>query len=126
VESTQALRKQQANAANEARLLELARKQALIAQSRKQATMQALNAAQEAERLAASLPVAPKTPFDWAKANAMPLVIMVLLGAVVIGGILQPTGTPANSPQLAPLALQPTLQPSPTLAIQSANFGSAE
>ncbi|MBK8454119.1 MAG: hypothetical protein WAQ53_07975 [Thiofilum sp.] len=122
IESTQALRKQQATAANEARLLELARKQALIAQSRKQATMQALNAAQEAERLAASLPATPKTPFDWAKANAMPLVIMVLLGAVVIGGILQPTGTPANSPQLAPLALQP----SPTLSIQSATFGSAE
>lgn len=122
IESTQALRKQQANAANEARLLELARKQALIAQSRKQATMQALNAAQEAERLAASLPVAPKTRMDWAKANAMPLTIMVLLGAVVIGGILQPTGTPANSPQLAPLALQP----SPTLSIQSATFGGTE
>lgn len=122
VESTQALRKQQANAANEARLLELARKQALIAQQRKQATMQALNAAQEAERLAASLPATPKTRVEWAKANLMPLVIMALLGAVVVGGVMQPTGTPANSPSLAPLALQP----SPALAVQSAAFGGTE
>ena len=118
VESTQALRKQQANASNEARLLELARKQALIAQQRKQATMQALNAAQEAERLAASLPVTPKTRVDWAKANLMPLVIMALLGAVVLGGVIQPTGTPANSPSLAQ-------QPTPALAIQHATLGSA-
>ena len=121
VESTQALRKQQANASNEARMLELARKQALIAQQRKQATMQALNAAQEAERLAASLPATPKTRVDWAKANLMPLVIMALLGAVVLGGVIQPTGTPANSPSLAPIALQPT----PALAIQHATLGSA-
>lgn len=116
IESTQALRKQQAVAANEVRLLELARKQALLAQKRKQTTMQALNAAQEAERLAASLPTTPKTSLDWAKSNAMPLVIMALLGAVVIGGILQPTGTPANSPQLANQTL-------PTLTVQQANIG---
>jgi hypothetical protein len=119
IESTQALRKQQAIAANEVRLLELARKQSLLAQKRKQITMQALNAAQEAERLAASLPTTPKTSLDWAKSNAMPLVIMALLGAVVIGGILQPTGTPANSPQLAqPIA--------PTLSVQAANVGGTE
>ena len=116
VESTQALRKQQANASNEARLLELARKQALIAQQRNQATMQPPNAAQEAERLAASLPVAPKTRLDWAKSNAMPLTILVLLGAVVLGGVMQPTGTPANSPSLAQ---------QPTLSIEHATLGSA-
>lgn len=119
IESTQALRKQQAIAANEVRLLDLAKKQALIAQKRKQATMQALNAAQEAERLAASLPVTPKTSLDWAKSNAMPLVIMVLFGAVVIGGFMQSTGTPANSPQLAQ-------QATPTLSVQQANMGGTE
>jgi hypothetical protein len=119
VESTQALRKQQAIAANEVRLLELARKQSLLAQKRKQITMQALNAAQEAERLAASLPTTPKTSLDWAKSNAMPLTILVLFLAVVIGGVLQPTGTPANSPQLAqPIA--------PTLSVQAANVGGTE
>lgn len=118
IESTQALRKQQAIAANEVRLLELAKKQALIAQRRKQTTMQALNAAQEAERLAASLPVMPKTSLDWAKSNAMPLVIMVLFGAVVIGGMLQSTGTPANSPQLAQ-----QVAPTPAMTIQQANIG---
>lgn len=116
IESTQALRKQQAIAANEVRLLDLAKKQALIAQKRKQTTMQALNAAQEAERLAASLPVAAKTPFDWAKSNAMPLTILILFGAVIIGGMLQSTGTPANSPQLAQ-------QVAPALSIQQANMG---
>jgi hypothetical protein len=119
IESTQALRKQQAIAANEVRLLELARKQSLLAQKRKQTTMQALNAAQEAERLAASLPTTPKTSLDWAKSNAMPLAILVLFLAVVIGGVLQPTGTPANSPQLAqPIA--------PTLSVQAANVGGTE
>ncbi|WP_020560536.1 hypothetical protein [Thiofilum flexile] len=118
VEHTQALRKQQANAANEARLLELARKQALLAQSRKQAAMQALNAAQEAERLAASLPTSPKTRLSGVKANLMPLLIMLLLGVVAVGGILQPVGTPANSSR--PLALQP----SPTPSLQSIELGS--
>jgi hypothetical protein len=119
VESTQALRKQQAIAANEVRLLDLAKKQALIAQKRKQTTMQALNAAQEAERLAASLPVTPKTSMDWVKSNAMPLTILVLFSAVVIGGLIQPQGTPANSPQLAQ-------QVAPVLSVQTANVGGNE
>ena len=116
IESTQALRKQQAIAANEVRLLELARKQSLLAQKRKQTTIQALSAAQEAERLAASLPTPPKTSLDWAKSNAMPLTILVLFLAIVIGGVLQPTGTPANSPQL-------TNQTLPTLTVQQASIG---
>ena len=115
VESTQALRKQQALANQEAHLLELARKQALIAQKRKQATMQALNAAQEAERLAASLPATEKSPMEWVKGHSMALVILCLLGVAVVGGIVQPTGTPANSPQMTSIT--------PNADIQHATLG---
>ncbi|WP_020396675.1 hypothetical protein [Thiolinea disciformis] len=91
------LRRQQAKAADEARLLDIAKKQLALAQQRKQLAMNAAHAAAEAERITATLPE-DHSPSTWMKSNLMPLVIMGLFGAVMISGLSQGTGTPGNSP----------------------------
>lgn len=98
------LRRQQSKAADEARLLDIAKKQALLAQQRKQLAMNAANAAAEAERIAATLPE-DKSTGTWVKGNLMPLVIIGLFGAVMVNGLTQGTGTPGNSPSTLPTAM---------------------
>lgn len=98
------LRRQQLKAADEARLLDIAKKQAALAQQRKQLAMNAANAAAEAERITATLPE-DKSTGAWVKGNLMPLVILGLFSAVIVSGLTQGTGTPGNSPSTPSTAL---------------------
>lgn len=91
------LRRQQTKAADEARLLDIAKKQAALAQQRKQLAMNAANAAAEAERLSATLSE-DKSTSAWVKGNLMPLIILGLFSAVMVSGLTQGTRTPGNSP----------------------------
>lgn len=94
----QALRKQQAQAADEARMLQLARKQSALAHQRKTALLNAANAQSEAHRIESTLPPEPENMGDWAKTKAMPLAIIGLLAVVVVGGMLSGENTPGNTP----------------------------
>lgn len=98
------LRRQQTKAADEARLLDIAKKQAALAQQRKQLAMNAANAAAEAERLSATLSE-DKSTSAWVKGNLMPLIILGLFSAVMVSGLTQGTGTPGNSPSTPPTAI---------------------
>ncbi len=91
------LRKQQEKAADEARLLIIAKKQTALAQKRKQLALTAANAATEAARIAETLPEDQSTG-AFVKNNLLPLVIVGLFAVVVIGGVLSGENTPGNSP----------------------------
>ena len=95
----QALRQQQASAADEERLLRLSQKQAAIAQRRKQAVMQAANNAAEAERIAATLPGDNTEPgiSGWVKTNPILTASMALVVFVVVGGNLSGSNIPGNA-----------------------------
>ncbi len=97
-ETKQALRKQQAQAADEARMLQLARKQSAIAHQRKAALLNAANAQSEAQRIESTLPPEQESMGQWAKSKAMPLVIIALLGVVGVGGMLSGENYPGNTP----------------------------
>jgi hypothetical protein len=92
--------------------LDTARKAEAFAQRRKEALMRTVNAAQEADKLTASLPVQPATIGDKIKANPAAAVLIALI-AVGIGAAVM-TSEPqqqALTPLIANVNGSPTLDP---------------
>ncbi len=91
------LRRQQSKAADEARLVVIAKKQVALAQRRKQLAMTAANAATEAARITETLPE-DQSMSAWIKGNLLPLVVVSLFAVVIVGGLLSGDNNPGNSP----------------------------
>lgn len=100
-----ALRAAQDKAVDESRLLAIAKKQAAIANNRKATVLQAVNAAQEAERIAATLP-SEHSVSSWAKQNPGLLVVIGLALIVVVGGQMSGDMEAVNQIQLANMPAQ--------------------
>lgn len=92
------LRRQQIKAQDEARLLIIAKKQATLAQKRKQLAMTAANASGEAARITETLPDDQSTG-AFMKQNMIPMVVMGLFAIVMVGGLLSGEDTSDNSAQ---------------------------
>ena len=91
-----ALRAAQDAAHDEALKLRVTQKQAAIANKRKATALQAVNASQEAERIAASLPTNEGGAAGWAKQNPTLIIVALLAGIVAIGGQMSGESTQGN------------------------------
>ena len=91
-----ALRAAQDAAHDEALKLRVTKKQAAIANKRKATALQAVNASQEAERIAASLPTNEGGAAGWAKQNPTLIIVALLAGIVAIGGQMSGESTQGN------------------------------
>lgn len=96
-----ALRAAQDRATDEARLLTITKKQAAIANNRKATALQAVNASQEAERIAATLPKGNPGAAGWITQNPGIAISLALVLVVVVGGKMTNDNTGSNTVQLA-------------------------
>ena len=96
-----ALRAAQDRATDEARLLTITKKQAAIANNRKATALQAVNASQEAERIAATLPKGNQGAAGWITQNPGIAISLALALVVVVGGRMTGDNTNTNTVQLA-------------------------
>lgn len=101
-----ALRAAQDKAVDESRLLAIAKKQAAIANNRKATVLQAVNAAQEAERIAATLPKGNPGAAGWITQNPGLLVVIGLALIVAVGGQMSGDMEAVNQVQLANMPAQ--------------------